>query len=114
MTVPIVQFRPPSSSIPSDHATAAPRLVAAIHRRRSGNTPQRYKQSDCAAPNTAPSTDPANTMAISVGNGAHAAAVTAAPTTAGTMKPIASPRVTTNTQRSNLVGGEALPAVCRE
>jgi len=45
--------QPGGGSIPSDHATAAPRLVATIHRRRAGTTCQRYKQSAWAAPSNA-------------------------------------------------------------
>jgi hypothetical protein len=88
-------------SIPSDHATAAPTLVATIHQRRTGNTRQRYKQSAWAAPSIAPSTVPASTMATRVGNGPQEAPVTATPTAAGTLKPIASPSVTTSTHRTS-------------
>src|SRR6188472_863127 len=98
-TVPAVQLRPPRmlGNIPSDHATAAPMLVATTHRRRTGNTLHRYRQSAWAMPSRAPSTDPASTIARTVANGPHEAAVTATPTAAGTLKPRASPSVTTST-----------------
>ena len=86
-------------SIPSDHATAAPTLVATINQRRAGNNRQRYKQSAWAPPSIAPSTDPASTMATRVANGPQDAPVTATPTAAGTLMPTASPSVTTSTHR---------------
>ena len=86
---------------PSDHATAAPTLVAATQRRRAGKTRHRYRQSAWALPRTAPSTAPANTIAKRVVVGFDGAAVTATPTAAGTVKPAASARVTSSTHRKS-------------